>query len=365
MEHAKLSPSRAERWLHCTPSAQLEAKFPDKPGPAAEEGTKAHALCAYMLKMALGQPCGMPLEESFTPAMENAADGYVNYVLSRAAESPDSFVLVEQRVDFSQYVPGGFGTPDCLILFDGGLEVIDFKFGKGVPVYAKDNPQLMCYALGALAAYGFLYDIKEITLSVFQPRRDNFSRWDMRASDLIAWAESELRPKAELADKGEGRLVPGEWCRFCKAKSVCRANAGAAVALVSDELKLPPLFSDAEVEEILPVLQDIIAWVDGIKKYAYEKALGGKTWKGFKLVEGKSTRKYIDPVAVAEAAKENGYTDIYTRDLLPLSRMEKLMGKFRFEEILGNLVEKIPGKLELVPASDRRQEIFIKVSAEQ
>ncbi len=359
-DHALLSPSGSHRWLHCTPSAVLETEFDNKSSPAAAEGTAAHALCEHKLKRMLHRRSKRPVSDYNSDEMEEHTDAYVEFVselLEQAKQNcKDPLVQVEQRLDLSEYVPGAFGTADCLIIADGTLHVIDMKYGMGVLVSAEENPQLKCYGIAALSIYEDLYDIKDVSLSIFQPRRENVSTWTISAEDLKNWAENELKPKAQMAYKGEGEYCPGEWCQFCRAAVKCRARAEEKLRIAEEEFKLPPLLTDTEIESILPMLPDITKWANDISAYALEMAVSrGKEWNGYKVVEGRSVRKYADEDAVAEAAKQNGYTDIYRKSLITLTEMQKLMGKKKFEEILGSLIVKPPGKPTLVPITDKRQ----------
>ena len=359
-DHALLSPSGSHRWLHCTPSAVLETEFDNKSSPAAAEGTAAHALCEHKLKRMLHRRSKRPVSDYNSDEMEEHTDAYVEFVselLEKAKQNcKDPIVQVEQRLDLSEYVPGAFGTADCLIIADGILHVIDMKYGLGVLVSAEENPQLKCYGIAALSIYEDLYDIKEVALSIFQPRRENVSTWTISAEELRNWAENELKPKAQMAFKGEGEYCPGEWCQFCRAAVKCRARAEEKLRIAEEEFKLPPLLTDTEIESILPMLPDITKWANDISAYALEMAVSrGKEWNGYKVVEGRSIRKYADEDAVAEAAKQNGYTDIYRKSLITLTEMQKLMGKKKFEEILGSLIIKPPGKPTLVPITDKRQ----------
>ena len=272
----------------------------------------------------------------------------------------DPLVLIEQHVDFSDYVPDGYGTADCVIVSDDRLHIIDFKYGMGVLVDATDNPQMKCYALGALAIYDSLYDIKEVSMSIFQPRRENVSIWTIPVEELRTWANEVLKPKAEMAMNGEGEYCPGEWCTFCRAAVRCRARAEEKLKLAHEEFKLPPLLTDSEIEEVLTIIPDLTKWANEIMAYATESAVNhGKEWTGFKVVEGRSVRKFKDEDAVAKAAKDAGYKDIYRQSLITLTEMQKLMGKANFEEILGDLIIKPPGKPTLVPDSDKRPAINV------
>ena len=358
-DHAVLSASGSHRWLNCTPSARLELEFENTGSEAAREGTAAHALCEHKLKRALHMRSRRPVSDYDSDEMEECTDAYVDFVMEQyeAAKQvcEDPVILIEQRLDFSCYVPDGFGTGDCLIISDDRLHIIDFKYGMGVLVEAEDNPQMKLYALGALAVYDALYDIREVSMTIFQPRRENVSTWTIPVEDLKAWAENELKPRAKMAYDGEGEYLPGEWCTFCRAAVRCRARAEEKLKLAQTEFRMPPLLTDAEIEDILAVLPDLTKWANEIAAYALDAALNhGKEWNGFKVVEGRSVRKYRDEAAVAEAAKEAGYKDIYRQSLIPLTEMQRLMGKDRFEEILGGLITKAPGRPTLVPKSDRR-----------
>lgn len=358
-DHAVLSASGSHRWLNCTPSARLELEFENTGSEAAREGTAAHALCEHKLKRALHMRSRRPVSDYDSDEMEKCTDAYAEFVMEQyeAAKQvcKDPVVLIEQRLDFSCYVPDGFGTGDCLIISDDRLHIIDFKYGMGVLVEAEDNPQMKLYALGALTVYDALYDIREVSMTIFQPRRENVSTWTVPVEDLKAWAENELKPRAKAAYDGEGEYLPGEWCTFCRAAVRCRARAEEKLKLAQTEFRMPPLLTDAEIEEILAVLPDLTRWANEIAAYALDAALNhGKEWNGFKVVEGRSVRKYRDEAAVAEAAKEAGYKDIYRQSLIPLTEMQRLMGKDKFEEILGGLITKAPGRPTLVPMSDKR-----------
>ena len=358
-KHAVLSASGSHRWLNCSPSARLELEFENTSSEAAKEGTAAHALCEHKLKKALKKRSRRPASEYDSNEMEECTDGYVQFVMEQyeAAKQVcnDPIILIEQHLDFSCYVPDGFGTGDCIIVSDDTLHIIDFKYGLGVLVDAVDNPQMMLYALGALELYDALYDIKEVSMSIFQPRRENVSTWTIPTAQLKEWAENELKPKAILAYNGEGAYVPGEWCTFCRASARCRARAEEKLKLAQSEFRLQPLLTDAEIEEILAIIPDLTKWANEITAYATDAAVNhGKEWDGFKVVEGHSVRKYRDEEKVAEAAKQNGCCDIYRQSLIPMTEMQKLMGQTKFEEILGALIYKPPGKPTLVPVSDRR-----------
>ena len=363
-KHAILSASGSHRWLNCTPSARLELEFENTTSEAAREGTAAHALCEHKLKKFLKKRSKRPVSDYNSDEMEECTDAYAEFVMEQYEEAKkyckDPVILIEQKLDFSCYVPEGFGTGDCIIISDDKLHIIDFKYGQGILVEAEHNPQMMLYALGALEIYDALYDIKEISMTIFQPRRENVSTWTISIEELKVWAEEELKPKAQMAYEGKGEYLPGEWCTFCKAAVKCRARAEEKMKLARMEFKMPSLLTDAEIEEVLTVLPDLTKWANEITAYATEAAIHhGKEWNGFKVVEGRSNRKYRDEQLVAEAAKEHGYTDIYRQSLIPMTEMQKLMGKSTFEDILGALIYKPPGKPTLVPNMDKRPAINV------
>ena len=358
-KHAILSASASHRWLECTPSARLELEFDDRESEAANEGTAAHALAEHKLKKALKMRSRRPVSGYDSDEMEECTDGYVAYVMELVTQArqrcSDPIVLVEQRLDFSDYVPDGFGTGDCVLVADGTLHIVDLKYGMGVLVDAEENPQMKLYALGALRLFDALYDIREVSLTIYQPRRENISTWTTTVEELKAWAENVLRERARLAFNGEGEYVPGSWCTFCRAAIKCRARAEEKLKLAQKEFRLPPLLSDNEIEAILEILPDLTKWAADISDYALDAAVNhGRKWKGFKVIEGRSVRKYRDEEAVAEAAREAGFNDIYRQSLIPMTEMERLMGKSRFEEVLGDLIYKPAGKPALVPVTDRR-----------
>ena len=361
-KHAILSASSANRWLHCPPSARLCESYDDKGSDYAAEGTDAHALCEYKLRKALGMEATDPTENLswYNSEMEECAAGYAAYVLEQVEMAkqtcPDPVVLIEQRVDFSHWVEGGFGTADCVIIADGVLNIVDYKHGKGVEVSAVDNPQMMLYALGALEIFDGIYDINTIRMTIYQPRKSNISVYEMQKSDLLGWADTELTEKAQLAYGGQGEFHCGEWCRFCKAKAECRERAAVNLELARYDFKLPPLLTDEEVEEILARADDLVAWAADIKEYALRQALSGKKWHGWKLVEGRSNRRYTNEVLVASAVESIGF-DPYAHKVLGVTAMQKLLGKSRFDDLLAAYIEKPQGKPTLVPESDKRPAI--------
>lgn len=361
--HALLSASSSKRWLNCTPSARLEEQFGrEDAGPYAEEGTAAHALAEHKVKKCLRKRSKRPVSDYQCDEMEECTDGYAAYVMEQVElakrDCKDPVVLIEQRLDYSAYVPEGFGTGDLLIVADKMLTVIDLKYGKGVAVDAEWNPQMMLYGLGALELFDAIYDIDTVRMTIYQPRLESVSTWEISVPDLMEWVETELKPKAQLAIHGEGEFHCGSWCHFCKAKNTCRARAEEYLRLAQMEFKPPALLSDEEIAKVLKVADELAKWSADVYAFATDEAIThGKKWTGFKLVEGRSNRKYTDEEEVAEAAKAAGYTDIYKKSLVGITEMEKLMGKKKFAEVLGKLVYKPQGKITLVMESDKRQEI--------
>ena len=363
--HSVLGASAADRWMNCTPSAQLTAGMEDEATTFAAEGTAAHALCEWKVRKALKMRAGRrPTSDYWTDEMEEFTDDYRDFIMDLVGQAKltckDPVTLIEQHLDFSCYVPDGFGTGDFLLVADRELNVVDFKYGRGVAVYADHNPQMMLYALGALNLFDCLYDIEQVTMTIFQPRLSSISTWTISAEELYKWAEEVLKPKAELAAKGEGEFISGSWCRFCKARNTCRARAESFLELAKMEFQPPALLSDEEVAEVMEKADELSKWASDVMAYAQAEAIeNGKHWNGYKLVEGRSTRRFIDEKKVEEAAKWAGYTDIYNKSLITLTAFEKLMGKDTFKEVLGSYVTKPAGKLTLVPVSDKRPEVTV------
>ena len=357
--HALLSASSSERWLRCPPSARLCESYDDKGSDYAAEGTDAHTLCEYKLRRALGMEAEDPTENLtwFNEEMDDCATGYATYVLEQVEAAKqtcaDPVVMIEQRVDFSRWVASGFGTADCLIIADGTLKIIDYKHGRGIMVDATENPQMQCYALGALELFDGIYDIDIVHMTIYQPRRDNISTYELSKDELYRWADEVLKPTADLAFAGDGNFLCGEWCGFCKAKHDCRARADANMELARYDFKLPPLLTDEDIEDILSKVDDLVAWAADIKEYALQQAISGKDWTGYKLVEGRSNRRYTNETVVADAVSRAGF-DPYERKILGVTAMQKLLGKSRFDELLAAYIEKPQGKPTLVPESDKR-----------
>ena len=357
--HAILSASSSDRWLHCPPSARLCETYEDKGSDYAAEGTDAHELCEYKLKKALGMDASDPTENLtwHNEEMEDCANGYAAYILEMVEAAKESCadpkVLIEQRVDFSRWVEQGFGTADCIIIADGTLRICDYKHGLGVLVDATDNPQMKCYALGALELFDDIYDIDNVSMTIYQPRRQNISTFEISKDALYKWADEVLKPTADLAFAGDGNFLCGEWCGFCKAKHECRARAESNLTLAQYDFKFPPLLEDSEIEYILSRADELVAWASDIKEYALQQAISGKEWAGWKLVEGRSNRKYSNEEAVIQVVTDAGF-DPYEKKLLGITAMQKRLGKSRFDELLTAYIEKPQGKPTLVPESDKR-----------
>lgn len=358
-KHAFLSASASHRWLNCPPSALACAEAEERASPYAQQGTDAHALCEAKVLMALGHAAWDPTEEleNYDAEMECCAEEYCSYVMEQVEQAKnlcnDPKVLIEERLDFSRWVPDGFGTGDCVIVADKELHIIDFKYGLGVLVEAEDNPQMMCYALGALDTYDGIYDIETVKMTIFQPRRDNVSTAVMDKQSLLEWAENTLAPTAKLAYAGEGEYKAGEHCQFCRIKATCRKRAEYNLELAKYDFEMPNKLDTHEIAAILPRIDDLISWGNDIKEFALQQALSGVQYEGYKVVEGKSNRKYTDEEAVAFVVKDNGY-DPYEKKLLGITNMTALLGKKKFEELLGGLIMKPPGKPTLVSDKDKR-----------
>ena len=358
-KHAYLSASASHRWLACPPSAKLCANIQDQVSEYAQQGTDCHELCAYLVEKALGREVIDPTDNLtyYDAEMQNCAEEYRNYVLEQIEAAKefckDPQVMIEQRLDFSRWVENGFGTGDCVIVADQVLQIIDYKHGLGVLVSAEENSQMMCYALGALELFDGIYDIETVQMTIFQPRRDNLSTYTISKADLLKWADEVLAPTAALAYEGKGEFKAGEHCTFCKVKATCRKRAEYNLELAKYDFEMPANLDDLEIAAILPRIDDLISWGNDIKDYALAQAQAGTHYEGFKIVEGRSTRKYADEAAVAAAVETAGY-DPYEKKLLGITAMSSLLGKKKFEDLLGNLIYKPPGKPALVPESDKR-----------
>lgn len=354
--HAKLSASSSARWLACPPSALLNAKVSDTAADFAREGTCAHELAEYKVNKLLGHRVRDPTGklEFIDAEMKECTDSYAQYIAEETAKYTQPVVMVEQRLDFSAYVAGGFGTGDCIIVADETLTVIDFKYGKNVLVSSESNSQMMLYALGALELFDGLYDIAEIKMVIFQPRMNNVSEYSMTVTELTDWAEHTLKPTAQLAAEGKGEFQVGEHCRFCKVRSICRKRAEYNLEMARYDFAPPDTLEDTEIEAVLEKADSLIRWAKDVKEYALAQAVSGKQWTGYKLAEGRSVRKYTDEAKVAEEVKKAGFDPYEKPQVLGITAMTKRLGKANFNQILGELVYRPPGKPALVPDSDSR-----------
>ena len=360
--HALLSASSAHRWLECPPSARATAGLEDNSSTYAQEGTDAHALAQFKVEQIVGIKSKDPTADLqyYDGQMEECANEYAEY-FSEKYESikqncPDPLVLVEQKLDFSRYVPEGFGYVDCLIVADNTMHVIDFKYGMGVEVSAVNNPQMFLYALGGLELFDGIYNIENIKLSIFQPRLSNISEYEVSKKKLLVWSTKVLTPKAALAYKGQGDFKAGEHCRFCKLKSTCRKRAEYNLEMAKYDFRMPDKLSNTEISAILDKSEQFISWINDIKNYALTKALQGEKFEGYKVVAGKSNRKFTDEDEVARVVIDLGY-EPYEKKLLSITAMTSLLGKKQFEENLSGLIYKPAGKPTLVTADDKRPEI--------
>lgn len=379
--HAYLGASSAHRWINCPGSVSLSASIPDKGSTYAEEGTLAHALAELTINYNLGrlsksefskQKKELSKSEYFNQEMDDYISDYVQRIWELMNEAKavtkDAELLTEQRLDFSEWVPGGFGTGDVVIVYDGIIHIIDLKYGKGVGVSAENNPQLRLYGLGALSTYDILYDIKEVKMTIIQPRLDIISTDSISSGDLLEWGKDVIIPAAQEALKDNAPCHAGEWCKFCKAKAKCRARADYMLELTKMEFRDPRELSDDEIVEVLKKADLLTSWASDVKDYAQEEAeTKGKKWPGYKLVEGKSNRKYTDEGQVADTLKKAGYEEaiLFERKLLGITAMEKVIGKKQFGELLKDFIVKPPGKPALVPESDKRPEISSAESARE
>lgn len=376
--HAMLSASGASRWINCTPSAKLEEEY-GRPGPSvyAAEGTLAHEISELFIQHDIignidDNSFNIKLEEFmnnelFKEEMLDVLPIYVDYCSQeyKAALEYNSMatIEIEQKLNLTEFVPESFGTADCIIINDDVMEVIDLKYGKGIPVYAQHNKQLMLYGLGALRKYDTLYDIKEVKLTIIQPRINNISTWMISVDELLRWAIEELKPAAEKAFRGEGELKAGDWCRFCAIKNKCKALADENLSLAKHEFKKPELLTEDEIADILVRAPKLVEWANSITEYALKRALEGQTYNGFKLVEGRSLRKWVDEDLAAQYAlarmPELSEDQIFDTKLKSISQLEKIVGKKRFAELMEDAVIKPQGKPTLVPLSDKRPALGI------
>ncbi len=359
-KHAFLSPSSSERWYHCPPSAWLSEQFPDLGSVFAAEGTEAHRLCEYLLHEMLGIPDVDPRTGMtyYTQEMEEACQGYAQFIREKLEKwkalgmKPE--VFVEQRVDLRDFIPESMGTADCVIVADDEIEIIDFKYGMHrVPA---SSLQLRIYALGACVLFRDLYDFSRVRMTIFQPRLGAVDEASMDVADLSAWAWNELKHRALLAFEGKGEFSVGEWCRNCRARRTCRELAAHQLEIAKYEFTEPPLLSDEEIADVLSRVDELISWAAGVREYALQAALDGRKFAGWKLVEGKTNRKFTDDACVAVRVEAAGF-DPYEKRLMGLTALEKKLGKKEFQSLLADLVVRPQGKPMLAPVSDKRAEL--------
>jgi len=373
-KHALLSASSASRWLACTPSARLEDKFmqsnKEKPNVFADEGTLAHEIADLILKRYAKQITPKVYEAEaaklkknplFYKEMMGEVEQYVELVVETYGaakhEDPAALLFIEERLDFSHLVEQGFGTGDACIISNGVLEVIDLKFGKGVKVDADNNPQLMLYGAGALAAYDFLYDIHTVRLTIVQPRLDHVSTWDISVQDLEAWGQKVVRPQAAKAYAGKGKQVAGDHCKFCKVKAMCATLASVNVKLAQHEFKDPHYLTDQQIVDVFKQIPMLVDWANAVGDHLLQQALQGKKVHGYKVVEGRSNRRWVDEEQVETVLKDHSFleeSEYTVKKLAGIPAIEKLLGKKEFTETLGKLVEQPTGKPTLVPDTDKR-----------
>jgi hypothetical protein len=387
--HAVLSPSGASRWLACTPSARLEQQFPDSSGDAAREGTLAHSIGELMLRHATGaltngqyetmlyklQQSDLILkdntfvQEFYCPAMKEYCEQYCTFVMEQLSEArnttPDAQLHIEKRLDLTEFVPEGFGTGDAAIVTDNTMHVIDLKYGKGVEVSAIDNSQMKIYALGWRAEFSMEYEITSIKVTIFQPRIDNYSTWEISVSDLLQWATEVLQPRAKLAFAGEGDYTPGKHCGFCRAKAQCKALARHCIELAEHRFTEAVQMSDDDIAQVLTNAKLFTDWLKAVTTYALTEAVKGKKWPGYKIVEGRSIRVLADELKAVAALRGAGFStdDYYTQKMVGITALEALLGKKEFKTLLGPLTTKPPGSPTLAIESDKRAEFSPTASA--
>ena len=369
-KHARLSASSAFRWINCPGSVALSDQCPTPASSSyADEGTLAHAIGELKLRYVNDEISKRQLNAKMKPLlqseyycgeMEEATGYYADAVIEALeAAGEDAELMIEQQFSLDRWVPEGFGTSDAVVIGGGVIQVIDLKYGKGIKVDARNNPQLRLYGLGAANLFDSLYDFDTVRMTIIQPRLDHISTEELPLSELLAWAEDDVKPRAQMAMDGTDYTAVGDWCRFCPAKAVCRKRAEYNLSIAKDDFRNPPLLSDEEIGEVLRRADELQHWVKDVGDYALEQALAGKQYDGWKLVEGRSVRKYADDLKVAEALKAAGYDEamLYERKLYGISAMEKIVGKKRLTETLGDLIVKPAGKPVLVPESDKREAI--------
>ena len=372
-KHALLSASGSDRWFKCPPSALLEAEIEEKSSEYAREGTFAHALAELKLARYLkniteleyrGKAKGLKQDKFYSQELEDDVQIYVDFAIEKIneaqARTKDAVVLLEAKLDYSPWVREGFGTGDLVLVTDDVLEVVDLKFGRGVQVSAVDNSQMRLYALGAMNLFSVLYNINTVKMTIHQPRLDNISTAEMPVTELLHWGEHTAKPLAELAFRGEGEFRPGEHCRFCKVRFTCRARAEEHLKLAEHDFKKPPLLNEGEIIEILAISDALQSWVSDVQAFVLDQAVNhNKDRPGYKLIEGRSYRRYENEAQAAEVLMAAGFgaDKIYAKKLLGITAMERLVGKEQFNELLGPYIKRPPGKPKLVSVDDKRPEI--------
>jgi hypothetical protein len=367
-EHALLSPSAASRWLNCTAAPRLEAEAPDNETEYALEGTLAHAYCARKLKSFMGLDTSEEDKEIeqlkgtyHTGEMDEHTDTYKEIVLEKwnaaRLHTRDAQLLVETRLDFTKHIPEAFGTADAIVIADGLMEVIDFKYGKGVRVSAIENAQMMIYALGAYETFSFEYNIDRVKMTIVQPRLDNLSEYELSVDSLLTWAKEVLAPAAREAFRGDGPQKPGKWCRFCRVKCSCRALAESCVDIAKEYESMKLISPEEMAAKILPWLSIIKSWCCSVEEYTLQQAMSGVSYEGYKVVEGRSNRVIREPQKVMTLLYDAGYPiDSYMKpeELRTITDIEKNIGRKAFNTLCGDLITKPQGKPTLVEASDKR-----------
>lgn len=365
--HALLSASGAHRWLNCTKSVRLEEKFEDFTSPEAEEGTVAHELAetkateAFLKKNSKRAQANIRKKKLYSKEMEGYTDEYIDIIKNLCiGYKKEPYVSIEERLDLTAYIEDGFGTCDAILIGDETITVIDFKYGKGVPVASENNPQMMLYALGAYEAYKNLFLIKNVKMVIVQPRINNNSSWECSTEDLLKFGEY-VKQQAALAYEGEGEFAPGDWCRFCKAKATCRARADKEISLAFDNNfgKDTELLDNSEIGRYLEIGNQVSAWLSDLAAYALEECLAGREVAGYKAVNGRSSRAFDDTDKAFDILRANGVDDALLWEKKPLSvaKLEKAIGKKEVAEIVGDMIVTTPGKPTLAPETDKREAI--------
>jgi len=380
LKHAVLSASGSHKWLVCTPSARLEENFENKTSSYMAEGTLAHQIAEFKVRSYFLEPIPkatytrrlnkLKKEEYFDKEMLTHTDTYLEYIKGIALETNTKpFIAVEQKVDYSDYAPEGFGTADCILISGNVLRVIDFKYGKGVEVSAEENPQMKLYALGALKQFGMFYNIESIELSIVQPRINNISEFTISKEELLNWGETIVKPQAQKAFMGLGEFKQGDHCKFCRAKGACEFRAKENMKVVEDvkQKQIKGLLSNEEAAEVLNKTEGLNDWIKSVSEYALNELLKGNIIPGYKAVEGKSNRKIVDIDKAFEILEASGIDAalLYERKPLTLTQLEKTVGKKQVAETIGDYIEKPKGSPTLAKESDKRQSYEVKTSAAQ